>query len=164
VLCCGCATDMNMHVRGEFRLRGRSGPRCAAWVFGNAAAAVLRCEGGGGGLDQELCASLLLSTHIACPLNRQSPVWFNCGPFPALTARNDAAKWECGFCRKKCLSHRLRACASQDEGSRHTGGCQKAASTAWMIFALVPVPPSQRSARFLALPYSGWLTFLELTC
>jgi hypothetical protein len=33
-----------------------------------------------------------------------------------------------------------------------------------MIFALVPVPPSQRSARFLSLPHSGWPTILELTC
>jgi hypothetical protein len=32
--------------------------------------------------------------------------------------------------------------ALQDAGSRHAGGCRKAASTAWMIFALVPVPPS----------------------
>jgi hypothetical protein len=71
---------------------------------------------------------------------------------------------ECGLCGEKCSSHCLRECVLQDAGSRHAGGCRKAASTAWMIFAMVPVPPSQRSARFLALPHSGWPTILELTC
>ena len=118
----------------------------------------------GGGFRPELCASPIISPRISRPLNRRPLAWFNRGPFPALTARNVAAKWECGLCGEKCLSHCLRECALQDAGSRHAGGCRKAASTAWMIFALVPVPPSQRSARFLALPHSGWLTILELTC
>ena len=127
------------------------GPRCAARVFGRAAAAVLLC-------------SPRHTPCSACPLNCRPLFWFNYGPFPAPTARNVAAKWECGLCREKCLSHWLRECALQDAGSRHAGSCRKAASTAWMIFALVPVPPLQRSARFLALPHSGWPTILELTC
>jgi hypothetical protein len=135
-------------------------PRCAARISGKAAAAVLRCEGVGGGLRPELCASPRLSPSIACPLHRQTPSWFNRGPVPALTARNVAAKWECGL----CVTYRLCACASQDAGSRHSGGCRKAESTAWMMSSLVSVPPSQRRARFLALPHSGWQTILELTC
>ena len=102
--CCGCAADMNMDTREEFQLRGRSRPRCAAWVF-RAAAAVLRCEGAGGGLRPEFCVSV--------------------------------------------------PCRMRDRGTLE-------ASAAWICFALVP--PSQRSARFLALPHSGWPTFLELTC
>jgi len=39
VRCCGCAAGMHVDACGEFQLRGRSGPRCAAWVFGRAAAA-----------------------------------------------------------------------------------------------------------------------------
>jgi hypothetical protein len=96
VRCCGCAAGMRVDARGKCQLRGRSGPRCAAWVFVRAAAAVLRCEGVGEGLCPEFCASPRLSPRIACPLNRRSTAWFNRGPFPALTARNVAAKWECG--------------------------------------------------------------------
>jgi hypothetical protein len=140
---CFCAGCMRVDARGNFQLRGRLKPRCAARVFGRAAAGVLRCEGVGGALRPEFSASPRLSPRIACPLNRQTPSWFNRGPFPALTARNVAAKWECGL----CVSYRLRACASQDAGSRHAGGCRQAASTAWMISTLVSVPPLQKSAR-----------------
>ena len=106
------------------------GPRCAARVFGRAAAAVLLC-------------SPRHTPCSACPLNCRPLFWFNYGPFPAPTARNVAAKWECGLCLPLLL--------------------RKAASTVWMISALVLVPPSQRSARFLALPHSGRPTFLGLT-
>jgi len=115
-------------------------------------------------LRPEVCSSPLISPRVAWHLNRRTLAWFNRGPVSALTARNVAARWECGLCGEKCLSHCLRECALQDAGSRHAGGCRKAASTAWMIFAQVPVSPSQRSARFLALPHSGWPTILELTC
>ena len=127
VWCCGCVISMHVDARGEFQLRGRSRPRCAAWVFGRAAAAILRCEGAGGDLRPELCASPLISPRIARLLNRRPPAWFNRGPFSALTARNVAAKWKCGLCGGKCLSHCLRECALQDAGSRHAGGCRKAA-------------------------------------
>ena len=92
VWCCRCAAGMHVDARGEFQLRGRSRPRCAAWVFGRAAAAVLRCEGAGGGLRPEFCASPLICARIAWLLNRRPPAWFNRGPFFALTARNVNAK------------------------------------------------------------------------
>ena len=87
VWCYGCAAGMHVDASGEFQLRGRSRPRCAAWVFGRAAAAVLRCEGAGGGLRPEFCASPLISPRTARPLNRRPPAWFNRGPFSALMAR-----------------------------------------------------------------------------
>jgi hypothetical protein len=88
------------------------GARRAAWVFRRAAAAVLGCEGGGGGLRPGFCVTPPLSPRIVCSMNRQSSSWLIRGPFPALTARDVAAKWECGV----CLTHRLRACALQDAG------------------------------------------------